>query len=94
MTITIQGRKTFRSQFGSAIRACRASKHLTQAELATRLRTTQPAVARIEGGRIDPGLSTCDHMFSALDVVAELRLTDRSTGELITSIRSDSSDQS
>ena len=36
----------------------RTSANLTQAELARRLGTTQSAVARLEGGRVSPSLST------------------------------------
>ena len=39
------------------VRARRAAK-LTQAELASRLGTTQSAVARLEGGRVSPSFAT------------------------------------
>jgi ribosome-binding protein aMBF1 (putative translation factor) len=41
-----------------ALIAARTSAHLSQAELAIRLGTTQSAIARLESGRISPSLST------------------------------------
>ncbi len=41
-----------------ALVRARTAARLTQAELATRLGTTQSAVARLEGGRVSPSFST------------------------------------
>lgn len=47
-----------RYQFGRAVRQAREAGGLSQATLAARLGTTQPAVARLEAGGVDPKLST------------------------------------
>ena len=41
-----------------ALIAARTAAHLSQADLAARLGTTQSAIARLESGRISPSLST------------------------------------
>jgi len=47
---------------------------LTQAEVAARMATSQPAVARMEAGEIDPKLSTVDRYAKALGKSMEWRL--------------------
>jgi len=41
-----------------ALVALRRTSHMTQADLAQRMATSQAAVARLEAGEIDPRLST------------------------------------
>jgi DNA-binding XRE family transcriptional regulator len=41
-----------------ALIRARSEANLTQAELAKRIGTTQSAIARLEGGRVSPSLST------------------------------------
>src|SRR5437879_13085755 len=48
------------------IRALRAELHMTQAQLAKRAGVTQPHLARIETGKVDPQLSTLRRIFDAL----------------------------
>lgn len=48
------------------IRALRAELHMTQAQLAKRAGVTQPHLARIEAGKVDPQLSTLRRIFRAL----------------------------
>ncbi len=48
------------------IRALRAELYMTQAQLAKRAGVTQPHLARIEAGKVDPQLSTLRRIFSAL----------------------------
>jgi DNA-binding XRE family transcriptional regulator len=47
---------------------------LTQAEVARRMATSQPAVARIEAGEVDAKLSTVDRYAAALGKKVEWRL--------------------
>jgi ribosome-binding protein aMBF1 (putative translation factor) len=48
-----------------AVIAARGRAGLTQAELAVRMGTTQPAVARMESGRIQPSLQTLHRLARA-----------------------------
>lgn len=48
--------------------AARERAGLTQAELARRMATTQPVIARLESGDIDPRLSTVTRYAQALDL--------------------------
>lgn len=41
-----------------ALVRARAAAHLTQAEVARRLGTTQSAIARLEGGKVSPSFAT------------------------------------
>lgn len=62
-------------ELGARIRAEREAAGLTQAELATRMHTTQPAIARLEAGGVTPTLDLLRRAASALDLelVVELR---------------------
>lgn len=55
-----------RQQLGHAIRAAREAAALTQAALARELGTTQPAIARLEAGMVDPKLSTLERLVAVL----------------------------
>lgn len=63
--------------FDLAERVRRAREHagLTQAELASKIGSTQPAVARLEAGGSTPSLATLRRIAGALgfDLVVELR---------------------
>jgi DNA-binding XRE family transcriptional regulator len=41
-------------ELGEQLRALREAQHLSQAELARRMGSTQPAIARLEAGRVAP----------------------------------------
>ena len=58
---------------GDWIRMVRLALRMTQAELAERAHVTQPHLAEIERGRIDPQVSTLKRIFEALscDLVIE-----------------------
>ncbi|MGH2585524.1 MAG: helix-turn-helix domain-containing protein [Dehalococcoidia bacterium] len=62
-------------QFGAAVRAAREAAGLSQSELARRMGTNQPAIARLEMGGVDPKLSTIDRINRALgtELVIEFR---------------------
>ena len=53
---------------GQQLRALREAQHLSQAELARRMGSTQPAIARLEAGRVAPSLGTLDRAAAALGV--------------------------
>lgn len=55
-----------REQFGLALREAREAADLTQTALAARIGTTQPAVARLEAGIVDPKLSTLQRLAEVL----------------------------
>jgi transcriptional regulator with XRE-family HTH domain len=48
-----------------AVIAARSRAGLTQTELAVKMGTTQPAVARMEGGRVQPSLRTLQRLAQA-----------------------------
>lgn len=64
-----------RIRFGEQVRAARERAGLTQAELARRIGSTQPAIARLELGGSDPKLDTFERIGRALglDLVVEFR---------------------
>lgn len=51
---------------GSAVRAARQRAGVSQAELAKRARTSQPAIARLEQGRVSPTIISLDRIAKAL----------------------------
>jgi HTH-type transcriptional regulator/antitoxin HipB len=55
-------------ELGEQIRALREVQHLSQSELARRMGSTQPAIARLEAGRVAPSLDTLDRAAAALGV--------------------------
>jgi predicted transcriptional regulator len=57
-----------------AIIAARAHAGLSQAELAARMATSQPFVARLEGGRTLPSMRTLLKIAEATGTVPEFRL--------------------
>ena len=60
---------------GDWIRILRDSLRMTQAELASRAKITQPHLASIESGKTDPQISTLKRIFDAMscDLVLEPR---------------------
>lgn len=50
-----------------AVIAARNRAGLTQTELARKMKTTQPVVARLEGGRTQPSLRTLQRLAQATD---------------------------
>lgn len=60
-------------RFGDAVRAAREAAGISQAELARRMGTGQPTIARLELGGVDPKLSTIERISRALgtDLVLE-----------------------
>ena len=62
-------------EWGERIRTERERLGLTQAELADRIGSTQPAVARLEAGGVTPSLDTLGRVAEALgfELVVEFR---------------------
>lgn len=67
--------KTHEPSHGDWIRILRESLRMTQAELASRAKITQPHLAGIESGKTDPQISTVKRIFEAMscDLVLEPR---------------------
>jgi len=67
--------KTHEPSPGDWIRILRDSLRMTQAELASRAKITQPHLAGIESGKTDPQISTVKRIFEAMscDLVLEPR---------------------
>jgi DNA-binding XRE family transcriptional regulator len=66
-----QGRKWVADSFyagGSSVAALRLRKGWSQAELARRAETSQPYIARLERGQVDPQVSTVRKLAQALGV--------------------------
>lgn len=57
------------------VRSAREKLGITQAELAARIGSTQPSVARLEAGGVSPSLDTLSRIATALDLelVVDLR---------------------
>lgn len=51
---------------GSAVRAARRRAGVSQAELAKRAKTSQPAIARLEKGQVSPTVISLDRIARAL----------------------------
>jgi len=62
-------------ELAEQVRAARERLGMTQAQLAERIGSTQPAIARLEAGGVTPSLSTLRRIASALslELVVELR---------------------
>lgn len=62
-------------ELGARLRAERETRGLTQAELAERMGTTQPTVARLEAGGVTPSLDTLHRAAEALglELVVDFR---------------------
>jgi HTH-type transcriptional regulator/antitoxin HipB len=55
-------------ELGEQIRRLREARGVSQAELGRRIGSTQPAIARLEAGRVTPTLETLDRVAAALEV--------------------------
>jgi ribosome-binding protein aMBF1 (putative translation factor) len=64
---------------GSAVRAARHRAGVSQAELARRAKTSQPAIARLEKGQVSPTVISLDRIARALG--AELVIDFEPVGE-------------
>jgi HTH-type transcriptional regulator/antitoxin HipB len=55
-------------ELGEQIRSARERRGMTQAELASKVRTSQPAVARLEAGGVEPRIETLERIGYALGI--------------------------
>jgi DNA-binding XRE family transcriptional regulator len=60
-------------RFGEAVREAREAAGMSQADLASRMGTGQPTIARLERGGVDPKLSTIDRINRALGTELVIR---------------------
>jgi predicted transcriptional regulator len=58
----------------------RILRGLTQEQLAEKVGTKQPSIARLESGRSTPSLDFLQRVAEALDAEVEVRIVPRSTG--------------
>jgi transcriptional regulator with XRE-family HTH domain len=61
----------------SVVAALRQNARLTQAELARRAGTSQPAIARLEAGEASPSLDTLNRLARAADCELDIRVVPR-----------------
>lgn len=64
------------------IRRARKRANLTQAELAKRLGTSQPVVARWESGRVSPTIATLARLIKACELSLSISLVERNDHDL------------
>jgi DNA-binding XRE family transcriptional regulator len=62
-----------RLQLARRVRALREAKHMTQGDLAERAGTKQPAIARLESGRVVPRLDLLQKIAAALGMMLEVQ---------------------
>jgi ribosome-binding protein aMBF1 (putative translation factor) len=70
---TATRRSRQRDAFQDQLVAARLAAGLTQSELATRIGTTQSAIARLEGGTITPTVETLSRLADAVGLRSEQR---------------------
>lgn len=64
-------------ELGEEVRRLREATGLTQSELARRIGSTQPAVARLEAGGVAPTIETLERIAAALDLELAVRFKRR-----------------
>jgi ribosome-binding protein aMBF1 (putative translation factor) len=62
-------------ELGAEVRRLRESKGMSQAELARRIGSTQPSVARLEAGGVAPTIDTLERIATALGLKLAVRFT-------------------
>ena len=64
-------------QIARRVRELRESKHLTQEQLAARVKTTQSAIARLESGKVMPRLDLLQRIAAAMGLYLTVDLSAR-----------------
>src|SRR6266516_4386101 len=64
-------------ELAEEVRTLREKSGLSQAELARRIGSTQPAVARLEAGGVAPTIETLERIAGALDLDLDVRFSRR-----------------
>lgn len=64
-------------EVGERVRLLREEHGLSQRELAERIGSTQPAIARLEAGGVTPSLGTLERIAEALDTALVVEFRDR-----------------
>ncbi len=74
-----QGHREARDSFNLSekVREARERAGITQVELASRIGSTQPAIARLEAGGVTPNLDTLRRIASALNLELVVQLRSR-----------------
>jgi predicted transcriptional regulator len=80
--MSVQGQMAYREaalaiQVADQVRNLRIASGLSQEDLARRVGTTQPMIARLEAGGQPPSLRTLERLAEALDADLTVRLTRR-----------------
>jgi len=68
-------------ELGEQIRRLREAQGVSQAELGRRIGSTQPAIARLEAGRVSPTLETLDRVAAALELELVVAFEDARRGQ-------------
>lgn len=71
-----------RVDYGRSLRAARTRAGLSQAGLARRAHTSQPAIARYEAGTVMPSIATLERLLSATDASLVLGTSRRGSGRI------------
>ena len=74
-------------EMGERVRLLREEHGLSQRELAERIGSTQPAIARLEAGGVTPSLGTLEKIAEALDTALVIDFQARKTPAPATSSR-------
>lgn len=82
--LTPEGRSEYQRtrlaiEVADQVRSVRTSLGLTQAEVARRMGTRQPVIARLESGGSPPSLRTLEHLANVLGADLHIRFTARAS---------------
>lgn len=75
------GRARRAFEMGERVRLLREEHGLSQRELAERIGSTQPAIARLEAGGVTPSLGTLEKIAEALDTALVIDFQARSQAQ-------------
>lgn len=67
-------------ELAERVRGLREASEMSQSELARRIGSTQPAIARLEAGGVAPSIETLERIAEALDLKLVVEFADPSAG--------------